>query len=310
MKLRKTKIAAAAMAAVTAISAAQAITASAVSYTTVPTRTCESYSYVNNFTTYLSGCYGYMANYKWNNYNEATRKEIWGPTCKTGFQSGNYSNLGHGANVTDGRAFARKIARQVFNTTTFMEMKEVTSTSAYDYFRYIPRFGDQVTVKYGSTEKNIFISNVTNGTIKACEVDENGYIRYNKTYSYKVSNKTFNNSGKAWTFQYVARPIKLGDANGDSYVSLDGDTFSYVSASGSITFNCKGDGSEMSAISNYHWRSGSDTNFVHAAAEWTDDWVIDGGDYRVFCDHVIDYSGPGQCHDGHTVNCGYVEWPY
>lgn len=311
MKFRKTKIAAAAMAAITAISAAQAISASAaISYTTVPARTCETYSYVNNITTYMSGCYGSKANYKWNNYSYDTRKEIWGPSCKTGFQGGNYSGLGNGANVADGKAFARKVARNVFNTTTFMEMKEVTSTSAYNYFRYIPRIGDQVTVKNGSTEKTIFITNVTNGTIKACEVDESGYIRYNKTYTYRSSNKTFTYSSKAWTFQYVARPIKLGDANGDSYVSLSGDQFSYTSANGSVSFYCKADGSEMSAISDYHWRSGEDVNFVHAAADWNLDWNVNGVDYKIFQDHIIDYSGSGLCHDGNTVSDGYVVSPW
>lgn len=306
MKLRKTKIAAAAMAAITAISAAQAITASAATYTSVPTRTCEGYEYVNNITTYLSGCYGTKANVKWNSYSFETRKEIWGQTCKTGFQKGNYSGLGHGANVSDGKAFARKVARYVYNTSNFMEMKEVTSSSAYNYFRYIPRIGDQVTVKYGSTLKTIFITKVTNGTIRACEVDENGYIRYNKTYSYKVSNKSFNNSGKAWYFQYVARPIKAGDANGDSYVSLDGDSFFYSSASGSVSFDCKADGAEMSAICYNHFRSNENEGFVKAAADWDGSGEVNGSDYWIFCDHMIDYSGSGLCHDGNTVRDGYV----
>ena len=304
MKLRKTKIAAAAMAAITAISAAQAISASAVSYTTVPQRTCETYSYVNNITTYLSGCYGTKANYKWTNYSFETRKEIWGPSYKTGYQNGNYSGLGNGANVSDGKAFARKIARSVYNTTAFMEMKEVTSTSAYDYFRYIPRIGDQVTVKYNGTSKTIFITKVTNGTIKACEVDESGYIRYNKTYSYKASNKTFTYSGKAWTFDYVARPVKYGDVNGDSYVSLSGDQFSYTSANGSVSFYCKGDGAEMSHFMNYGPRAGQNPSWVIAAGDMNGDGQINGTDYKIFCDRMRD------SHDGCMPNYGYILLPW
>ena len=304
MKLRKSKIAAAAMAAVTAISAAQAITASAFSYTTVPQRTCESYSYVNNITTYLSGCNGTKANTTWSG------SVTWGPTCKTGFQGGSYSNIGEGTSVSSGKAFARKVAKEVYGTTSYMEMKEVTNTSAYNYFRYIPRIGDQVTVKNGSTEKTIFISNVTNGTIKACEVDEGGKIRYNKSYTYRSSNKTFTYNGKAWTFQYVARPVKEGDANGDSYVSLDGDTFTYTSYSGSVTFNCKADGAEMSYIMNHGCRSGEQYNWLCAAADWNNDWQIDGRDYKIFCDHIIDYSGAGLSHDGCLPNGGDLLFPW
>ena len=302
MKLRKTKIAAAAMAAITAISASQAITASAFNYTPVPQRTCETYSYVNNITTYNSGTF--QANTKWSSYSWASRVETWGPTCKGGYQDGSYSGISHGAQITDGKAFARKMARGVYNTTTYMELKE---RSGYCAFKYLPRIGDQVTLKYGSTEKTIFITNVSTTNVYACEVDESGYIKYNNYYSFTPSTNKFNRGGKAWAFQYVARPIKFGDVNGDSYVSLSGDAF----ACGNKTFNCGADGSEISYLYNYGCRSGEQYNWLCSAGDMNGDWQFDARDYKIFCDRMRDPDNiTNISHDGCMPNYSYVVLPW
>ena len=265
MKFRKSRIVAAAMAAITAVSAAQAMSMSASAYgnafqfTSVPQEVCESLSHMLNHITYWQNANPYKANSTW------TRTVSNGIVVGPGFQDNNISRTWQGQTLTGDIALVRSMAQDYFGTTIFMEH--------YPNQRYyMMQLGDQLRLKRGSQSKSVFVYELPSSSngykMKAVELI-NGKITYNVQYT--VSGANVIRNGQTWAIDYFTRPIKQGDANGDGYVfgTRYADYQADVDAINEIYGN------------NGNVQPGHRRDVTYAAASLDNNWTIDVSDYRI-----------------------------
>lgn len=263
MKFRKSRIAAIAMAAVTAVCAAQSMAMSASAYgnafhfTSVSQETAESQSYMNSRVNTWKNGSTFRANSTWS--GTASNGIVVGP----GFQDNNISGTWYNQTLSGDIALARRLAQDYFGTTIFMEL--------YPNQRYyMMQLGDQLRLKRGSSYKSVFVHELPSSSngykMKAVELI-NGKINYNVQYTVSGANVIRNN--QTWAINYVTRPIKQGDANGDGYVF--GTRYADYQA-------------DVDAINDYFLNgipSGHRSDVTTAAASVDNDWNIDVSDYRI-----------------------------
>ena len=204
MKSAKLKIVAVAMAAISSFGAAQAISASAFTYTLNSQYTMELQSTMNTrVARWKSSSWGtrFLPNKTWTEH--VTSGTIVGGYYDSYIPGGYW----FGQDLTGGKSFVRALAEDYFGTTIFMVFGGGSK-------EFAPRIGDQICISRNGETRYLFITNTTNG-IKAAEL-VGGKIKYDRSYGVNNGAMTFN--GNRWTVNNYLRPIKQGDANGDSYV--------------------------------------------------------------------------------------------
>lgn len=262
----KFRIAAAAMAAMTAVCAAQAtsISASAASdctYTGTPQYACETLSHMMNHITMWSYSGEFRDGIYW---SDATDKMYSGYVFGPGFNTSyNPSGIYKGYRITGQACLVRKLAESYFRTTIFC-----ANTPNERYFT--PQLGDQLKIKCGSEIKYVFVyqlpSSENNYKLKTVEV-VNNRVRYNREYT--SSTAYLYNGNQTWHIEAVTRPIKQGDANCDGVVLARS---TYTSSNSDL------DVINAGIPSNY---TGDRKKAFIAAASLNDDRNVDVTDYRI-----------------------------
>lgn len=259
----KFRIASAVMAAITAVCAAQAtaISASAASgatYTSVSQETCESASYMNRKVSQWRYSGAYRENALWTWYNTAYCGRVFG----SGFTS-NISGNTVGQVLHSDEGLVRNLAVDYFGTEVFMEH--------YPNARYFtPQLGDQYKISNGSYSKTVFVyqlpSSSNNYKLKTVEVID-GFIKYDRQY--QLGGTYLYRNNETWHIEYMTRPIKQGDANGDGQVLAQN---TYSSSTSDLD---KINGGIPTSLSYYGKRA-----FI-AAASLNNDRNVDVTDYRI-----------------------------
>lgn len=261
MKSAKLRIAAVAMAAISSFCAAQAITASAFSYTSRSQYTCEQQSTMNSNVSTWKTSTRFKANKTWTEH-------VYSSTVVGGYYNsyipGGYWQ-GQDLNRNNGQALARALAANYFGTSIFMSFPGGSK-------EFAPRLGDQVCLTRNGVTKFIFITKDSSG-YKAVE-QVNGKIVYDRAYGLGNGFMTYGN--EIWSVAHFLRPIKEGDANGDSYV------FRYS------VHNFSGDDS---AFQSYIGSSnlGDWGNAKMAACTMNNDWNITDTDYNTWVSQIGTY---------------------
>lgn len=208
MKKMRARAAAVLCAAITTVCGAQALSASAYSYTVNTQSYCENPMNMSH-NVYLWSVYNYEEGERF------TAKPKSGLVLGYGFSSNPTSGYYSGKTLTGSEAFARTLAEQHFGTTTFMEYGGGKNLSV--------RIGDQIHMFSGNSKKTVFLTSIGNYNYCA-EVDDatkqihwgTRYILHNGAFIQVDDNGSII---KSYTVDYVLRPIKRGDANGDSFVN-------------------------------------------------------------------------------------------
>lgn len=279
MKFAKLKIAAIAMAAISGVCSMQAITASAAfQYTLTSQEVLERQSTMDTRVARWKNSY-------WGTRflpNQAFTETIYSDTVVGGFYNsyipGGYWQ-GMSLNKTNGQGLARALAVDYFDTTIFMSFPGGSK-------EFSPRIGDQICLTRNGVTKFIFITRDKSG-IKAVELVD-GKIKYDRSYGTGNGFMTF--GSERWNVAHYLRPIKEGDANGDSYVYLNG------------VHNFSGDDSYFQYyIGNSNL--GDWGNAKTAALTMNDDWSITQADYTTWYNNLY-YNSVNGCMRG---NFGFIK---
>ena len=280
MKSAKLKIAAVAMAAISGVCSMQAITASAAfQYTQTSQEVKERQSTMDTYVArWKSGWWNndYLPNTTWN------KTVVSGPIIGAGYSSTVPGGYHENQSLTGSKSLVRALAQDYFDTTIFMSFFGGSK-------EFSPRIGDQVCLKKGSTTKYIFITKGPSGT-QAIEL-VNGKITYNRAYG--VGNGAMYYGNEYWSVQNYLRPVKEGDANGDSYVYLNS------------FHNISGDDATFRSYLNYGI-PGTWNNAITAALTMNDDWNVTWDDYQTWHDNLY-YNSANGCMRG---NFGYLKRLY
>ena len=213
MKNMKTRIAAAALAAITAVCGAQALSASAFNW---------GHPYSLNDQTW---CYMSLGRSQrmWQNYGLPEGGYFYqtvqaGTMVGKGFTTSHLSNWPKNQTLYGGIGWVRYLACSHFgfeqNKAAWLELPKTDFTS---YAKY--RGGDQVFLKQGSSYHAVFVTGSYNSTLYCSELDGSIIkwgVEYKRMSNYKLKRVS---DGQIFDIQYVARPIKEGDANGDGIVN-------------------------------------------------------------------------------------------
>lgn len=285
MKNIKTRIAAAAFAAVTTVCGMQAISASAWQqfyYTTNKQEECDESYFMGQALKRWARDNGIYSGAYWNQ-NVAS-----GVVCKEGYKSTTYSNTYEGTNLTDSAAFARYLAHSYFGTKTYMEICVIGST---DF-----KIGDQVRIGQGSAARTIFITNVNGNQITAFSLDNSHHITYD-TYT-RTSAWYLKQGNTSIYVDYLTRPIKEGDVNGDGvFTTADLDWLKKKIGDQPYYYPKSLDQLGMSG-SNYRLD-------IFARAVWANDWKIE---YSAYYTIGYNLNNPTPNNTGHMRgNYGFVK---
>lgn len=213
MKTMKTRIAAAACAAITAICGAQALTASAFNYNHPYSLNTQEWCTRNlGRSLRMWQSYGLAEGTYWSNSVKA------GTMVGKGFTNAHISSYSTNQNIFNQMAFPRYLACSHFGfdaeKAAWMEIPQADCNGCYEG-------GDQIFLKSNGTYHAVFVESYYN-TLYCSELDSSKHIRWNVTYE-RVGNTQLKRvrDGKIFDILYVARPIKEGDANGDGRVEVD-----------------------------------------------------------------------------------------
>ncbi|MCQ2417920.1 MAG: dockerin type I repeat-containing protein [Oscillospiraceae bacterium] len=200
MKALKRKVAAIACAAVSVVCSAQAVTAFAAAKQTY----CQQYQR-EVLKTPMSDALRYWAN-KYPSKTRWSNSVKSGQTIGFGYRYDNSVNNASDVTLYNSAAFARQLALDYFETNIYIRMgTEKTFT---------PKIGDQITYVNGSRLQTIFLTDTN--TYAQCSEDRYTMITYGNKCSF--SNGVLVLNGKAYSIKYVERPVKVGDANGDTVI--------------------------------------------------------------------------------------------
>ena len=217
MKNMKTRIAAAACAALTAICGAQALSASAFNYghpyTTNTQDWCENPQNMS-YNLHAWQSYGYSEGSSWSTSVKA------GTCVGKGFSSAHISSYNVNQNLFNQISWVRYLAASHFGMepqkAVWLELPK-TDFPSYGYYT----IGDQIFLKATGEVHAVFLTSFTGNTFTCSEV-RSGKVRWGVKYqrlsSYKFKRMS---DGKVYDLSYVARPIKEGDATGDGTVNLN-----------------------------------------------------------------------------------------
>ena len=251
MKRTTTKAAATLCAALTAVCGMQAITASATTDAhPVSGNTQDSTEFGMNFShnLYFWSVYNYPQGTQWS--QTVRQGKVFGP----GYSTTNLSGIAEGTALPASLAWARFLANGNYGSENLYYTEQPASivddtTQAKN--------GDQIVMTSNSGQKHaIFVTSVySDYSLSASEL-VNGRVQWGSGYVKFGYNKLRRTSdGTVFTVNYVVRPVKEGDANGDSVV----------------------DSSDVTWLSN-HYNAysfpGADYNVQMAAADIDGDWQI------------------------------------
>ena len=253
MKHVLTKAAAAFCAAATAVCAMQAVTASAINSqhpTTGNTQaSCEEPRNMGHNCYYWS-VYNYPANTAWD--QTVISGKVFGPGYSTTTISGNTQ----GTPLNGAVAWARKLACEHFGSANTIFTEQPAS-----YANCLPamKLGDQIVLTRNGQTHAVFVTGINfgngNDSVTVSEL-VGGVIKYGVTYTVPVDGQLRRSSnGQTYNISYVVRPVKEGDANGDSSVDIMDVDF-ILSHTGVYNF------------------PGSDYNTVMGACDLDGDWSI------------------------------------
>lgn len=216
MKNMKTRIAAAACAAITAVCGMQAMSASAFNY---------NHPYSGNTQSYCEEPRNMSYNlHAWQSYgypeNGTFTQSIKAGTCVgKGFTTTHISSYTNGTTLKNSIGWVRFLANSHFG---FEPAKaawlELPKTDFGYYYNY--RQGDQIFLYNNNNGYHaLFLTGVSGNTFTVSEIN-GGKIKWGVKYTLMNDYKFKRNSdGKIYDLLYVARPIKEGDANGDGFVN-------------------------------------------------------------------------------------------
>ena len=265
MKTMKSRIAAMLLAATATVSAAQAITASAwetfyyttvtQAYSQVPYNMGQTIKGWSRFSNINDGSY-------WNSYVTS------GVMCSEGYNKTTYSNKSEGQRLYNSQGFCRLLAETFFGTKTYME-KIIYGSTAIEQ-------GDQIRIGYrnSSDARTLFVAYVDGITYNTYTLDESTHTikveRYRKTgtntYYLRKLDSNGNPTGPSLYMDYLTRPVKEYDVNGDGTVST-ADTAWLTTNIGDVS-NYPKDVNELLSPSTY--RSDVFARVAHA-----NDWKVE-----------------------------------
>ena len=270
MKNIKTRIAAAACAAITAFCGAQAMSASAFNY---------GHPYSGNTQEYCESAYAMSRNVRmWQTYGSNGSGDwaegcSWSPSVKAGKMVGRGFTTAHTSNYSTNQTLTGPVGwvRTLANSHYGFEAQkaawmEIPSSYMNGWTSF--RQGDQVILKSGNTTHAVFITYIDGETFYCSEL-RSGKIRWGvqfKVTNYGAGLKRVS-GGQQYTIQYVARPIKEGDANGDSYVDV----------------------TDVDWVGNHYgggYISGTNRDILMAAADYTGNWWLDFDDSYGIMTHI------------------------
>ncbi len=208
MKHMKARIAAMLFAAATTVCASQALSASAFSHTYSSQDYCEE-PYNMSYSCRNWGLYGgYYNGQIWDG-------EVYsGVVCGHGYSQTTFSKTYQGSKLEKSAGFCRMLAESFFGTTTFMEH--------IVYYNTPLTIGDQVKIDYGNEHRTLFITSITGNTVRAYSLNENtGEIITGEAFTRNGWHLRSQSSNKNYGMDYLTRPIKEYDANGDGIISRD-----------------------------------------------------------------------------------------
>ena len=212
----KTRIAAAACAAITAVCGMQAMSASAFNHCYPYTyNTQEGAFYTIGHDLYLWQCYGMPQNSYWNKTVKA------GTMVGKGFTNSKISSYTTNQNLYNNMAFPRFLAASHFgmdqDKAAWIELPKAGFT-AYGHYQG----GDQIFLKNGNSWHCVFVESANSNTFYCSELDSNNHVQWGVQYKL-LSNQRLKrvSDGKIYNVQYVARPVKEGDADGSGMVNRD-----------------------------------------------------------------------------------------
>lgn len=275
MKNIKTRIAAAACAAITAFCGAQAMSASAFNYSHPYSGNdqeyCERYSMGRNLRMWQT--YGGDGTGNWAEGRSWSGSVKAGELLGKGYKKAHISsyNPSYWSNpnlqknqrpestLYNAAAWARTLANSHFG---FIAQQAVWLELPKSDFNYWSSFrpGDQIIL---SSSHAVFVTNVNdNGTLTCAEL-RSGKIRWGVNYQLLNNAQTLKrtSTNTSYTLQYVVRPVKEGDANGDGWVDRND------------VFWCD------SHLNNANvWSQYEDYDVRMAAADVSGNWNIDSAD--------------------------------
>ena len=325
MKLARTKIVAAAMAALTTVCATQSLTASAYTF-----GSAHVYTTGSAYQARAEGAEGSWmttnVNY-WKQQNQFKPNKTWsssdnvvcGYVVKQGFQNGTYSGKAYGSTLTGSQALVRRLANDYYNNChghnsngandnpgcpAYLEL-----TPNQRYFQ--AQLGDQLHVVSGGRSKWVFVmalpTAATNYKMQTIELDDKSRICYNVSYDYQTAFLT-NSSGTQWTIDYYARPIKQGDANGDGAVCPE-------------QYDPCHSGSDLNALKPYSKIRNQNNSFPSnitgtarelwkAAVDLDRDGFVDLDDYEILEQNIYSQRDPSKYNNGRMEYSHGRNWYY
>lgn len=287
MKNIKTRIAAAAFAAVTTVCGMQALTASADTtfyYTTVTQEQGDEPGFMG------------QAQKRWARDNGIYSGSIWNKTVTSGaiigegYARGTRGSANQGTPLYGNQAFARYLAHSYFGTKTFMEKYISTYTEI--------KQGDQIRVYRGNQVCWLFVvyvNNVNNNTLDLFYLDSSNQI-VRTTWS--RSGWRLNDGTNNWTMDYLIRPIKEGDMNGDGLFTTADQTWLQNHVGSQPNQYPK-------TVAQAGVKSSDYRDDAFASAAWAYDWQIP---YSTYYKVGYNLHNPDENTTGHMRgNYGYVK---
>ena len=290
MKNMKTRLAAAACAAISTVCSMQAISASAWQqfyYTTNTQTECDQPYFMGQAQKRWARDYGINGGSTWNpsNYNVTS-----GTICGEGYSRYTQSTTNLGSPLYGSQAFCRFLAHSYFGTKTFMEKEIYGSTPI--------KQGDQIKIDKGNQTRTLFViyvDNINPNTLDTFSLDSSNHIQRE---TWERDGYYLKQGSTKWMMDFTLRPIKEGDVNGDGLFN----TFDFLWLKNNV-------GREPSEYPKTLAQAGINSTYyrddVFARAVWANDWKIEYSTY-----YTIGYNlnNPVSNNTGHmTGNHGYVK---
>ena len=209
MKHIKTKIAAVCCAAIAAVSASQAITASAVGYN-------RSQDYCENAYNMSYDMRG-LSRYVYPGGSAFNENVTCGAMCGKGYANETISHNNLGTPLSGSEAWCRWLANNYFDTDIYMELPGGKNCNV--------KLGDQVRISGNNeSDRSLFVTSISGSTFYATSLDANNRVVYGEKYLLHngalIVQDNNGNTVKTYSVNYIVRPIKKGDANGDGVFTV------------------------------------------------------------------------------------------
>ncbi|MBP0972108.1 MAG: hypothetical protein J5753_08730 [Oscillospiraceae bacterium] len=255
MKHISAKISAVLCAATATVLAFQSVTASAYNNAHknwLTEQTQESTEFPMNFSHSLYYIQRYLREEGITTYQNTIQS---GLVLGQGYSTTNISGTQQGATLSGTAAWARYLANCFYGWDTVYT--EQRPQSRYSISEMKP--GDQVVLSWNGTKRTVFVTSVSDDCVYCSELWGDA-IMWNIEFTRPTGNKMKRiYGGTEFTIDYFIRPVKEGDANGDSIVDFM-DVVFLADNLGATYF------------------SGKDHNTMFAASDLDGDWVIDQDD--------------------------------